>query len=71
MNACESGKRLSGKGSDLVSCDTVQVIRGEELVRKVLSSQSSDGQTQQQGFRRLKATFTPHESHASLDEETF
>ena len=46
---------------DWVSCDTVQVIRGREVVRNVLFSQPSDGQSQQRGFRRLRAAFTPHE----------
>jgi hypothetical protein len=75
MNACVSGKRrLSGKGGDLVSCDIVQVICGGKLVRKVLSSKSSDGQAvTAAGFQKVKGRLYPsRNSHASLnDGDTF
>ena len=60
MNACETSVVYRGKV--ILSSDTMQVIRGIELVRKVLSSQSSDGQAvTAAGLQKVKAAFTPHE----------
>jgi len=66
MNACVSGKRrLSGKGGDLVS-DTVQVIRGGEFVRKVLSSHSDGQAVIAAGFQKVKGGKNVGPTHRSL-----
>jgi len=80
MNACVSGKRrLSGKGGDFVSCDTVQVIRGGRTCPKGSVQPVRRAGRASEGLNvvRMSALLTgrlypSRNSHASLDDgDTF